>query len=158
MKILLLSDSHGHTEKILSVLERHRDIVYAVHLGDYGTDMDIARKAFPLLLTEAVQGNNDRSSACSPEKILQLEGKRIFLTHGHGYNVGRSLAPLIAQARRMEAEVAAFGHTHVPLVEQRDGILLINPGCLYRPRSLHGLTYALLEITPDGMDAHIYSV
>lgn len=158
MKILLLSDSHGHTDRMLSVLDRHRDIGYAVHLGDYGTDVDIINKTYPTMLTEAVQGNNDKSLVYPLEKVLQLVGKRIFITHGHAYNVGRDLTPLIAKAHQEKAEIAIFGHTHVPFIEQRDDVLLINPGCLYRARSLHGPTYSILEITHSSVNANIFSV
>lgn len=56
MKILLLSDSHGHTDRLLSVLDRHKDIDYAIHLGDFGTDAAAIHEAYPCLTVEAVQG------------------------------------------------------------------------------------------------------
>lgn len=158
MKILLISDSHGHKDRIPSILERHKDIGYVIHLGDYGTDIDAVGEVCPALPTEAIQGNNDKSRIYPGEKLLQLVGRRIFITHGHSYNVGRDLTPLIVKAHQANAEIAAFGHTHIPFVEQRDGVLLINPGCLFRPRSLHGATYSILEITPRSMKADIYSV
>ncbi len=158
MKILLISDSHGHKDRIPSILERHSEISSVIHLGDYGTDVDAVSETCPFLPTEAVQGNNDRSRIYPSEKLLQLAGRRIFITHGHAYNVGRNLAPLIAKAHLENSEIAIFGHTHIPLVEQRDGVLLVNPGCLFRPRSLHGATYSILEITRDSMKADIYSV
>lgn len=158
MKILLISDSHGHKDRIPSILERHGDISYVIHLGDYGTDVDAVNEAYPALPTAAVQGNNDKSRVYPDEKLLQLAGRGIFITHGHAYNVGRDLTPLVAKAHQQKAEIAVFGHTHVPHVEQKDGVLLVNPGCLFRPRSLHGATYAILELTRDSMKADIYSV
>lgn len=158
MKVLLLSDSHGRTEKVLSVAERHRDIVCAIHMGDFGTDINVLQEVYPAILTEAVLGNNDPSGSYPVEKVLQLGGKKLFLTHGHTYNAGRSLTPLLTRARQEGAEIAAFGHTHVPLVQQHDGILLVNPGCLFRPRSLHGATYVILDITRTHLQANIFSV
>lgn len=158
MKILLISDSHGHKDRIPSILERHNDISCVIHLGDYGTDVDTVSEVCPTLPTEAVRGNNDKSAIYPGEKLLQLAGRKIFITHGHSYNVGRDLTPIITKALSEKAEIAAFGHTHVPLVERRNGVLLVNPGCLFRPRSLHGATYSILEISGDIMKADIYSV
>lgn len=157
MKLLLLSDSHGHTDRVLSVTERHKDIVCVVHLGDYARDIKVIDEAYPTLLTEAVQGNNDNSSEYPLEKVVMFGGIKILLTHGHAFNVGRELPPLISQARRMNARIALFGHTHIPFIEEIDGVYLINPGCLLRPRSLRGPTYSILELTPSGVHANIFS-
>jgi putative phosphoesterase len=158
MKILLISDSHGHKERIPSILDRHKDLDFVLHLGDYGTDVDAVAEACPGIPSEAVRGNNDKTLAYPLEKVIQLAGKRIFITHGHTYNVGRSLNALVAKASQEGASIAAFGHTHVPLIERRDGILLVNPGCLFRPRSLHGMTYSILKLTLDTTDANLFSV
>lgn len=158
MKILLLSDSHGKKDRIPSILERHTEIGCVVHLGDYGTDVDIVSEVCPTMPTEAVRGNNDKSAFYPEEKVLQLAGRKIFITHGHAYHVGRDLTAITVKAHQEHAEIAIFGHTHIPLVEERDGVLLVNPGCLFRPRSLHGATYAILEVTKDIRTAFIYSV
>lgn len=157
MKLLLVSDSHGHSNRVLSVTERHKDIVCVAHLGDHAKDIRAVEEAFPTLLTEAVRGNNDFTQDYPLEKVIQLAGVKILLTHGHAYNVGRDLSYIVAKAHSVDARVAAFGHTHVPGIEEKDGIYLINPGCLLRPRSLHGLTYSILELTPSGFHADIFS-
>lgn len=157
MKLLLVSDSHGHTDRILSVTDRHKDIACVIHLGDYARDIKAVNEVYPTLLTEAVQGNNDNSSEYPMEKVIMFADIKILLTHGHAFNVGRDLLPLISQAHRVNARIALFGHTHIPLIEERDGVYLINPGCLLRPRSLRGPTYSILELTPSGVHAGIYS-
>ncbi len=157
MKLLLLSDSHGHTDRVLSVTDRHKDIACVVHLGDYARDIKAVNEVYPALITEAVKGNNDNSSEYPMEKIILFAGVKILITHGHTYNVGRELSSLISRAHRENARIAAFGHTHIPFVEEKDSIYLINPGCLLRPRSLRGPTYSILELTPSGFHANIFS-
>ena len=47
-----------------------------------------------------------------------------------------------------------FGHTHVPIVETHQGILLVNSGSPTLPRQLRKLgTVAVLELTPAGREA-----
>ncbi len=158
LKILLLSDSHGRTDKVLSVVDRNKkNITCVIHLGDYARDIKAVENAYPSIITEAVQGNNDGSSEYPLDKVLMFSGKRILLTHGHTYKVGRDLMPLAMKAKQENAGIAVFGHTHIPLIEEKDGIYLINPGCLFRPRSLMGPTYSLLEISEFNIHADIYS-
>ena len=44
-----------------------------------------------------------------------------------------------------------FGHTHVPCVEEQEGILFVNPGSLTYPRQEgHKSSYAIMEISDSG--------
>ena len=52
-------------------------------------------------------------------------------------DVTRPLAPAVVEAfekaaREMGCGVVLFGHTHRPTLEERDGILLMNPGTAQR--------------------------
>ncbi len=46
-----------------------------------------------------------------------------------------------------------FGHTHLPFWEVMQGVLLLNPGSLSRPRGSFGPSFAVLEAPPLGMGA-----
>ncbi|MBI2856175.1 MAG: metallophosphoesterase family protein, partial [Chloroflexi bacterium] len=55
-----------------------------------------------------------------------------------------------------KVDIAVFGHTHYPLVEKHQGVVLVNPGSTSLPRLLRKLgTVALLELTPQGASARI---
>ncbi len=155
MKILAFSDSHGRTERILTALKQHSDTDYVLHIGDYGTDIKAVEEYNPTLPTDAVQGNADRIRAYPWEKLLTLAGKRFFITHGHNYDVGHSLTPIIARGLELKADVILFGHTHMPGIEKQDGILLVNPGSTYRQRSLSGYTYAEFTVTTGEIKVQI---
>ena len=42
---------------------------------------------------------------------------RVFMTHGHYYYVGSGIEGLKREALARGADVAMFGHTHIPLIE-----------------------------------------
>ena len=70
----------------------------------------------------------------------------IFYTHGHMYGVKYDLDTLAEAAAARGAEVALFGHTHIPLEEQHGTVLLFNPGscgrCYTGPDTYGVLTLA----------------
>jgi putative phosphoesterase len=74
----------------------------------------------------AVGGNCDLSGA--PEIVTEIEGVRIFLTHGHRYGVKSSLLSLTLRAKELDCAVAIFGHTHQPFCSYENGVFLFNPG------------------------------
>ena len=55
-----------------------------------------------------------------------------------------------------KVDVVVFGHTHEALIQQHQGVLLVNPGSPTRPSPLGWPgTVALLELTPGGAEARI---
>ena len=74
---------------------------------------------------------------------LELDGVRIFVTHGHLYGVKRDLTALAGAAKDAGARLALFGHTHIQHLEERGGITLLNPGTAGR---FGHSGYAVVEI------------
>ena len=153
-KLLVLSDIHGAIPALTEVLNWAKGCAVgaAVFLGDGIEEMSVATAAagFPFAV-KMVRGNCDRTvSASIPEAaLLDFAGHRFFLCHGHRYSPGGNLGTLVAAARNNEADAALFGHTHVPFCETVDGLLLINPGSVGRPRSNAGATFAVIECLPE---------
>lgn len=155
MRILIVSDTHGEGELLNRVVERE-GADHVIHCGDFCTETHRLPRG-PLTV---VQGNCDWEEI-SGEARWEGGGFRFFVTHGHGFRVGSSLLPLQYRAREIGAQIACFGHTHVPLSEMVEGVLLINPGSLAEPRGVPKPSYAVLEtsgkenvtvsyFTPDG--------
>lgn len=124
MKIAVISDTHGRCVKDI-----FDDADAVIHLGDHfsdeiHTDLPIYR----------VKGNCDADIAPT-EQILELCGRKIFITHGHLYGVKQSLNRLLYRAEELGADAALFGHTHIAFCENVGGILLLNPGSFARPRA-----------------------
>ena len=153
-KLLALSDIHGAIPALTEVLKWAKDCAVgaAVFLGDGVEEMSAAAAAAGFSsAVKMVRGNCDRAvSASIPEAaLLDFAGHRFFLCHGHRYFPSGSLSALVAAARNNEADAALFGHTHVPFCETVDGLLLINPGSVGRPRSNAGATFAVIECLPE---------
>ena len=76
-----------------------------------------------------------------------MGGHKVFLTHGHRYGVSYTLANLRETAEELGADVAIYGHTHMPALDEQNDIVLLNPGSVAKPRQA-GLkkTYAVITI------------
>ena len=82
------------------------------------------------------------------ENVHKLRG--IFLTHGHRYGVKLGRQELAAAADRLGAKIAVYGHTHIPLVEERYGVITLCPGSVSEPRQENRRpTYGVLERTAE---------
>ena len=73
-------------------------------------------------------GNCDRGETGEAERLLELDGVRILLTHGYGYSVKSSLLPLRRRALELDVQLVLYGHTHLPALSEEEGVLFCNPG------------------------------
>ena len=118
---------------------------YVFHLGDHDRDADELRRDYPLLPIANVRGNCDWHSDAPLTLTLALSGFRFFLCHGHTYGVKNHLLQAVYAAEEARADFLLFGHTHEPLLDEEDGIQILNPGaCGYEPRP----TYAVITLGP----------
>jgi putative phosphoesterase len=111
-------------EPCLEVL-RSADLI--VHAGDF-SDATVLAELRELGPVAAVHGNVDSPDLRRelPEAIsLDLEGVTLAVIHDAGPTKGR-LERL--RARFPEADAVVFGHSHMPLHEERDGFQIFNPG------------------------------
>lgn len=153
MKILIISDTHRRNENFLQLLERVGPIDLLVHCGDVeGSEYLISEAAdCPVRM---VQGNNDFFSQLPRELEFDIEGYRVWVTHGHNYYVSMNYEILKEEARAREVDIVMCGHTHRPLIEQELDLTLVNPGSLSYPRQENRrASYVLMEIDRYG-EAH----
>lgn len=146
MFILLFSDSHGNIEDLRKTIGSYDKVDLVIHLGDYVKDVNRIRGAFPDLRFECVAGNNDWTSSEPVEKLIELDGKKFFLTHGHNYNIKATTSRLVKRGHELNADVVLFGHTHLTDEFLDSNMLLLNPGSLGRPSVFQGPTYCELSI------------
>lgn len=146
MRVIVCSDSHGRTDLLQKAVNTYpADML--IHLGDHCSDV----KALSLpagMRVESVRGNCDCGGAES-EKVLELEGKRILLTHGHRYNVKSSLHPLCARMDALGVHLALYGHTHIAGYEFFGRGIVLNPGAVCGNRIGGKSTFAYLEWKRD---------
>lgn len=154
MRILVTSDSHGNYLNLRQAIFSQPSARLVFHLGDGSQDLDMVMQEFPDRQFVQVRGNNDWSCALPSQGEIMVEHKRIFYTHGHKYNVKYGLYDLSQEARRRQADVVLFGHTHTPLTDYDDGLYLMNPGSL----TSWDATYGILDITPQGIVTNIIPI
>ena len=150
MKILVVSDTHGHDENLEQAVYREAPFDMLIHCGDVE-----GREIFVEALAECpcciVSGNNDFFSDLSREEEIDLAGKKFLVTHGHYYGVSLDILGVVDEARSRNCDGVFFGHTHKPVFENVDGILAVNPGSLSYPRQAgRRPSYAVLETTDEG--------
>ncbi len=151
MKILVVSDTHGETERLISLVRSVKGGIKAIiHAGDYEGDAAEISKQFPDMPVYAVCGNCGYGGIMPPLRMVELGGKRIFITHGHRYNVNCTMMNLTYTALENKADICIFGHTHIPLVEKHTDLVIVNPGSLSRPRGGSGASYAVIDIDDKG--------
>ena len=142
MKVVVFSDAHGNKEAVKRIIEFNPDAGYVISLGDselkhsFLLDLDIV----------AIKGNYPRDGGFAYESILELEGKRLFLTHGHKYGVSTDMRKLLAKGMETEVDVVLYGHTHVPKFDNVAGVFYLNPGSIVSQRSNTAPSYLILNI------------
>ena len=146
MRVLIVSDTHKKHENLITIMEKERPFDRMIHLGDAeGYEDYIAELAgCPL---DIVAGNNDFFSDLPREDEIVLEGHKIMVTHGHNYGVSMDLYGISEETAARECEMVCFGHTHKPVIEKKNGVLVINPGSLSFPRQEgRQPSYAVMEL------------
>jgi putative phosphoesterase len=140
LRIGVLSDTHG-----LLRAEARGFLVgsdYIIHAGDIGSSeilQDLASLA-PLI---AVKGNNDKEpwAAHLPEaELVRFGGAFIYVIH--------DLSRLDVEPAGAGVQAVVSGHSHKPLVYERDGVCYLNPGSC-GPRRF-SLPISVGEMTIEG--------
>ncbi len=153
MLIGLLSDTHGLLDTAYRAIESMGPIDLLIHAGDHYRDA--AKIAASVNVpVHAVVGNCDSRTEGPEEKVLEVEGAVLYITHGHRYNVKISIYSLFSRAVELKADVVIYGHTHVPGYghtkvsgyTKKEGLLIINPGSVSKPRDDGRCSYGTLEI------------
>lgn len=150
MKAVIMSDSHRNFQSIMDIITAEQDADLLIHAGDVQRDVEDIQDAYPQYRLEYVLGNNDGFVQAPFNRVFTFGGKTIFLTHGHEYSVKRTMTRLSQKAQELGADICVFGHTHRSIIEERDGILFINPGS-------SRYSYAVLRIERGEVCAEIKS-
>jgi putative phosphoesterase len=161
VRLAIISDTHmprGNRMLPQACVERLLEADAILHAGDL---MELAVLEMLQAIgppVHAVRGNVDSAQlqARLPlTQIVEAAGARIAMIHDAGPAAGR----LDRLRRRFpDADAVVFGHSHIPLHEERDGFTIFNPGSPTErrrsPRHTMGVatvddgrvTFALLEL------------
>ncbi len=177
VRIGLIADTHMPARcRALppAVFDALRGVDLLLHAGDVG-ELWVLDRLSAIAPVIAVHGNDhgpDEARELPYQQIIGVHGQRILLTHSHypdraeemearkSDDWAPKLARRIAMGRRAGARIVVFGHIHIPLTYEEDGILLINPGAIAAPNAemrQRVRSVAILTIDDDGAPsvAHI---
>ncbi len=148
MKAIIVSDIHGGFDNLKEIIKNNPDFDYLICCGDFlsygrssSDDVEILNSNNKKIF--AVCGNCDHfregllDFSLNDYVVFPLDGKIVFLTHGHRYN--RHSHPTV------DFDIYIQGHTHVPLMEMEGDKLYLNPGSISYPRGGSDKTYIIYD-------------
>lgn len=151
--LLILSDSHGDLTSVVDIISRWENRVSAIlFLGDGAEELLEAAYIFPDLPFYGVTGNNDPHITPNNrlnfplENVVEIAGRRIYLTHGHIASYREVESAVIKRAKMHHADIALHGHLHIPAAKEIEGIQLFSPDAIRYPRGGSQRGYLLLKI------------
>jgi uncharacterized protein len=152
---VVIADTHvprrakGLPAGLIPSLERADLILHAGDLMDPALLDELAEYAS----VKAVRGNLDPPSLDLPQTLeFDFGGIRTAMIHDSGRKQGRRNR---MRRRFPNARVVVFGHSHIPLLEDEDGLMLLNPGSPTDRRRQPRHTFALLRAEEGRVRAEI---
>lgn len=159
MKILVAADIHGsayYTEKLLARMEEEK-VDKLVLLGDifyHGPRNPLPKGYEPMKVAEVLNKIADKlivvKGNCDAEvdqmisrfsfvenAILLVDGKVIYLTHGHKENE--------ENIPKTKLDVLIYGHFHMGFLKKKGEILIGNPGSISLPKNDTKNSYMVIE-------------
>ncbi|MBV8857673.1 MAG: metallophosphoesterase family protein [Acidobacteria bacterium] len=146
----VISDTHGLLRR--EAVEALKGSELIIHAGDVGGPevlLELGRVA-PVV---AVRGNNDRGAwaeALAEYEAVEIDKSFVYVLHDLKE---LDIAPAAAGFR-----VVVSGHSHKPLVEERRGVLYLNPGSAGPRRFRLPVTVARLKFNGGDASAEIINL
>ncbi len=152
----VLADTHS-LPLPAKMLQAFKSVKLIIHAGDIcdQTTLKILQNIAPV---KAVQGNMEEALVRKKlplQEIIQVEGRRIGVCHGHEGGAKEALANARAQFKDNPPDIVIFGHSHRPLNEQIGPTLFFNPGSPNDKVRAPYCSYGLIDVTGGHLKASI---
>jgi putative phosphoesterase len=137
-RIGVISDTHGLLRPEAMAALQGCDAI--LHAGDIGS-ADILAQLATIAPTTAVRGNNDKGDwarSLAESEWIDIDGALIHLIH--------DIADLDVDPQAAGIRVVVSGHSHRPHIEERNGILHLNPGSAGPRRFRLPISLSILDI------------
>lgn len=147
MRVGLLSDTHGLLRPEVLAFLRGSD--HIVHGGDV-CDPQVLEALRAVAPVTVVRGNNDRgawAAGLRESELVRLDELYLYAIH--------DLADIDIEPRAAGVRVVVSGHSHRPSIEERDGVLYVNPGSAGPRRFRLPISAGELAIDGDRAQARI---
>ncbi|MDU2489810.1 MAG: metallophosphoesterase [Clostridium celatum] len=146
--IAVISDSHGNRNSISKIKSKISDAEVLIFLGDGENDLNEITEEFHGEVY-AVRGNCDFNGKYPEEMIIEIKGKKIFMCHGHKYGVKYGYNSIYYKGKEIGADIVLFGHSHLPIIEEYNGLTLMNPGSISHGMGRVDKTLGYIELDDD---------
>lgn len=180
MKVGIISDTHNPSVGIepppeVAIAFKGVDVI--LHAGDIYVPscLDWLEEIAPVYAVEmeAEAQFKEDTRVVNKTRVLHLEGHTIGLIHdllvpgmvqeitefsplSKHFPPNAELSTALETVFDAAVDVVIFGHTHYPVIEEYQGILLVNPGSPSLPKQLRRLgQVAIMELGPDHKSAEI---
>ena len=146
-KIGIISDTHGLIRQ--SIVKTFKDVDLIVHAGDVGKP-EVLETLQTIARVYPVRGNVDSGKWADklPETEVVKVGQ-VYLYVLHDVNA-LNLDPVAAGFNAVIS-----GHSHVPKIEERNGVLFLNPGSAGPKQLKYSASIAFLYVKGVSIDAEI---
>jgi putative phosphoesterase len=146
----VISDTHGllRPEAVTAL----QGVEMILHAGDIGKP-EIIGELQEIAPVTAVRGNNDKgdwAANIADWEVVDVDGVSIYMLHDV------KELDLVPEAAGFNVVIA--GHSHKPLIEERKGVLYINPGSAGPFRFSLPVTVARLNISAGCANAEIVEI
>lgn len=130
---------------------------HIIHLGDI-ISQSVLDELEMLAPVTAVAGNADPEQLqqrLGAKKLINLGGFRIGIVHGHGAT-GKTADRAFRAFAGERVDCILFGHSHNPLCELREKILMFNPGSPTDKRRNKFYSFGILELDTQIRAMHCF--
>jgi uncharacterized protein len=131
MRIAVLADTHVNRLEHLpkKIIDALSTVDLIIHAGDF-TDLQLLKELKQLREVKAVHGNMDSrelKTVLPVKEIVELENKRIGITHGSGgpWGIEERIRKMFESDR---IDIIVYGHSHRPQNKVVNDTLFFNPG------------------------------
>lgn len=158
MRIVVFSDSHGLWQPMQRVIEQQKEAKLFIHLGDGLTEFKEIMAQYPNREYWCVRGNCDFSAQEELTVSSWVKDVKLLLTHGHHWSVKVGLEELKEEARQRQAKILLYGHSHVAQASYEDGLYILNPGSISRPKDSGRPSYGTIDLCGKNIVCNIVRV
>jgi putative phosphoesterase len=143
----VISDTHGLLRS--EVMKSFKGVDLILHAGDVG-DPEVIDHLETVAPVVAVRGNMDYGSWADrlpASKSLIIGKTKLFLIH--------DIEWIDRQMELQNYQVIITGHTHRPLIDEKDNVLFLNPGSAGHKRQGHPVSIGKLVLRNGQLDTQL---
>jgi putative phosphoesterase len=150
MLIGVISDTHGlmRPEAVAALT----GVEHIIHAGDIGSP-DIVPQLSEIAPVTAIRGNVDTQTWA-----LELPAREVVTLAGWTIYVIHDLGDLDLDPAAAGFEIVISGHSHMPKIETRRGVVFLNPGSAGPRRFRLPITLATVDLSAEPLQPLIQPI